>query len=261
MEENFSQRETVYYAGSDENHPETAFERFKRETGNELFRYQGFLTTFSLLILLVLYPAASLYNGGQDPTQLLKSLDQFMIMVLLIVTVIFQWGIFLVNYLSVWLEKTGLRGIGLTKIRGIDFAWTIAFLLGAFVVMVGLEWFMGQVGIPINGDVGLLIPKDFWGRIVWVCVAATAGFCEEVAFRGYIMTRLRLIGRLNSWTIPVIVSSVVFGACHAYQGLPGFIAISIFGAMFALLYIRTGSLWPCIFAHFLWDFGALFYPK
>ena len=63
------------------------------------------------------------------------------------------------------------------------------------------------------------------------------------------------------WLIPVILSAVVFGACHAYQGLPGFILLSIYGAMFSILYIRTKSIWPCIIAHFFQDFSALFFPQ
>ena len=80
-------------------------------------------------------------------------------------------------------------------------------------------------------------------------------------FRGYLMTRLRLLGKFGGWTIPTIVSAVAFGACHAYQGIPGFIVITCYGVLFALLYIRTGSIWPGILAHFLQDTGALFYPR
>ena len=53
----------------------------------------------------------------------------------------------------------------------------------------------------------------------------------------------------------------LFGACHAYQGIPGLIVITVYGALFALLYIRTGRIWPCIIAHFFQDFSALFIPQ
>ncbi len=260
MEESYPNRETVYSSAGTLGAPETPFERFKRETGNGAFKFSPF-TVLSLLLLLVLYPGAQLLGNGQDPMALLKSFDQTMILIVLIVTVIVQWGIFLFNYVSLYFEKTGMAGVGVGRIRTVDFAWTIAFLLASFAIISGLEWALGQAGIPVSGDVGLLIPKDPAGKVVWVVVAATAGFCEEVAFRGYVLTRLRLVGRFNSWTIPVIISSVMFGACHTYQGLPGFIVITIYGAMFSLLYIRTGTLWPCILAHFLWDFGALFFLK
>ncbi|HWR82135.1 MAG TPA: CPBP family intramembrane glutamic endopeptidase, partial [Candidatus Deferrimicrobium sp.] len=88
-----------------------------------------------------------------------------------------------------------------------------------------------------------------------------AGVCEETAFRGYLMTRLRLLGRFRSWAIPTVISAVAFGICHAYQGLPGFIVITAYGVMLSILYIRTGSLWPPIIAHFFQDFAALFVPQ
>lgn len=218
------------------------------------------MTWVSLTLLLVLYPGVSLIGVGEDPTILLKSLDQFMLMVLLVTTIIFQWVIFSVNYVSVSLEGTGLKGLGIARIRPIHFAWGIAFLLAANLLLGGLSWVLGQIGMPLPGEISMLIPKDPAGRIVWVMVSLTAGFCEEIAFRGYLMTRLRLVGKFSNWVIPTIISALAFGACHAYQGMPGFIVISVYGALFSLLYIRTGSLWPCVIAHSLQDLGALIWP-
>ncbi len=71
-----------------------------------------------------------------------------------------------------------------------------------------------------------------------------------------------LIGKFKSWTVPVIISSVAFGACHySYQGLPGLILITVYGLLLALLFVRTGRLWPCIVAHFFQDFLAMFVPQ
>jgi membrane protease YdiL (CAAX protease family) len=218
------------------------------------------MTWVSLAFLLLLYPGLSLLGAGEDPTILLKSLDQFMLMILLVTTIIFQWVIFSVNYVSVAMEGTGLKGIGLTRIRPIHFAWGAAFLLAANLLLGGLAWVLGQVGLPLPGEISLLIPQDPAGKLVWVLVSFTAGFCEEIAFRGYLMTRLRLLGRFQSWVIPTIISALAFGACHAYQGVPGLIVISVYGAFFSLLYIRTGSLWPCIIAHSLQDLGGLIWP-
>ena len=218
------------------------------------------MTWVSLTLLLVLYPGVSLIGVGEDPTILLKSLDQFMLMVLLITTIIFQWVIFSVNYVSVSLEGTGLKGLGITRIRPIHFAWGIAFLLAANLLLGGLSWVLGQIGMPLPGEIAMLIPTEPAGRVVWVMVSLTAGFCEEIAFRGYLMTRLRLVGKFSNWVIPTIISALAFGACHAYQGMPGFIVISVYGALFSILYIRTGSLWPCVIAHSLQDLGALIWP-
>ncbi len=232
---------------------------FRQASGNTAFR-RSLLTITSVFFLLVIYPGVSLLGMGDEPMALLKNLNEGTLLILLLSTISFQWVIFLLNFASTYREQTGLAGIGLVRFRKVDILWGIAFLLASNLILSGLAWFLGVIGLPLSGEVGLLIPKDPLGKGVWVLVAITAGFCEEAAFRGYLMTRLRLLGRMNSWLVPTILSAVAFGICHAYQGLPGFIAITIYGALFSLLYIRTGTLWPCIIAHFLQDFGALFFP-
>lgn len=233
---------------------------FKIRTDNALFVRSPW-TYIMLVILLVAYPALSLVGIGEDPTALLKSLNHGVLMFLLIFTIIVQWSIFLINYVTVYFEGTGMAGIGVTRPRPLDFAWGTSFFLGAWLLLTGLAWLMAKAGMPLPGEIDLLIPSDAFGRVVWVAVSFTAGFCEEVAFRGYLMTRLRILGRFKSWLVPTVISAVAFGVCHAYQGIPGFILITIYGMLFSWLYIRTGRLWPCIIAHFLQDFGALFLPR
>ena len=233
--------------------------RFKFETQNESFRTSP-LTWITLTFLVILYPLASI-APGQDPTSMLDGLNDTTRLVLFISTMIIQWCLFLLVFGAVTKEKTGLAGLGFKKLRPLDFAWAIAFLAASNLILTGVALLLAEVGLPMSGDISLLIPQDTTGRIVWVFLSFTAGFCEETAFRGYLMTRLRLIGNFQNWIIPTIISAVVFGACHAYQGLPGFILISIYGAMFSLLYIRTGSIWPPVIAHFFQDFGALFFPQ
>lgn len=240
--------------------PVPAAEQFRLESGNLSF-VTGFFTFFSLAFLLIGYPGMLLLGMGEDPIQMLKNLTPPILMLILLVTIVFQWGSFLLILWTTFTEKTGLSGIGFTKFKPVYFAWTIAFLLVSNLILAGIAWVLGQVGLPMPGEIGLLIPQDPVGRVVWVAVSITAGVCEESMFRGYLMTRLRLVCKLGGWTIPIIVSAIAFGICHAYQGIPGFILISCYGVLFSLLYIRTGSIWPAILAHFLQDTGALFYPR
>ncbi|GEM_PF-442598 len=242
------------------NHIQNPYERFLSESGNSNFQ-TSLWTYFVLGFLILIYPVLSLIDVGNDPLAMLRGLSEGMLIMMLVLTIAFQWFIYLFNYIAVHQERTGLAGVGLTQIRAVDLAYGIAFLLAANLILSGLAWLLAQIGYPMSGELGLLIPKDTAGRIVWAGVAFTAGFCEEVAFRGYLMTRLRIMGRFNNWLIPTIVSAVAFGMCHAYQGIPGLIVITVYGVMFSLLYIRTGSLWPCIIAHFLQDLGALFFPQ
>jgi len=218
------------------------------------------MTWLSLFILLIAYPALSLAGLGQDYSTLLKGMSEGVLIFLLVVTVLFQWSIFLVNYAATYLEHTGLKGLGLRRLRLLDFAYAFAFMLAAWVILSGLAWLLGRIGLPSGGDIGWLLPKQTSGKIIWVFVSFTAGFCEEVGFRGYLLTRLKIIFGLKSWVVPAIISSLAFGACHVYQGWPAFILITIYGLLFSVLFIRTGRLWPGIIAHFFWDLGALFFP-
>lgn len=218
------------------------------------------MTWISLLFLVVGYPALSI-GPDMDPTAMLENMSDDVRLLLLIATIIFQWLIFLVLYITSYRENTLLAGLGLKKIRLVDFAWAISFLAAAMAILSGLAWVLGQIGLPMPGEISNLIPEDPMGKVVWIFVSFTAGFCEETAFRGYLMTRLRLVTKAKSWIIPTIVSSAVFGACHAYQGWPGFILITIYGSLFALLYIRTGTIWPCIIAHTFQDLLALIIPQ
>ena len=210
----------------------------------------------------MLYPALSLVGvAGTDTAAMLRDMTKGMLMFTLIVTVLMQWGIFTLNYAALFTEETGLKGIGVRRITPLDLAWAVAFFLAAILVLSGLAWVMASFGLEIPSEIELLIPQDFQGRVLWVVVSITAGFCEEVAFRGYLMTRIRLLTKSNSWIIPTIISSLVFGVCHSYQGIAGFILISIYGLLFSLLYIRTRSLWPCIIAHFFQDVMYIFFPS
>lgn len=240
--------------------PASDFDRFKVGSLNAEYR-TTWLTWVNLFILIIVYPALTLFGMSESSTDLLENITQAMLMFLLISTVIMQWGIFLINFVGAYLERTGLRGLGLKPIRAIDFGWAISFLLAAGLIIAGVTWLLNVLGMPAPGELQWLIPKETSGKVVWVFVSFTAGFCEEIAFRGYLMTRLRLIGRFNSWLVPTIISTVVFAACHTYQGFPNAVQVGTYGLLLSLLYIRTKRLWPCIIAHSLQDLLAIIVPN
>lgn len=213
-----------------------------------------------MFLLLIVFPVVS--YPWTDPTAFLEKMgkDHFFWTVGMVATIVWQWFLFLFIWMTVWRENTGLKGIGFTKIRLIHFGWAIAFLLASNVILLGLEYILSQFGLGIPGELGFLVPDDPPRMAIWVVVSFTAGFCEETAFRGYLLTRLQKLSGTKKWLLAGIVSSVVFGLGHTYQGLGGFIVISVYGGLFALLYWRTGSLWPCIIAHSLQDLSALFRP-
>lgn len=216
----------------------------------------GYVTLFFLLII---WPMLSI-GALEDPAKMLEDLTLAPMWAFYIMTMLMQWIIFGLVYASTWREGTFLKGIGLKKIRAIDFGWAIAFVLVSNLVLGVIAWGLAKAGMEIPGEIELLLPKSNSDRVLWIFLSFTAGFCEESIFRGYLMSRLRMYTGMKNWIVPVILSSLAFGSGHAYQGVGGLILITIYGSMFALLYFRTGTLWPAVIAHFFQDFSALFYP-
>lgn len=81
-------------------------------------------------------------------------------------------------------------------------------------------------------------------------LSVTAGICEELLYRGY------LIWYLNAWlgVIPAaLVASVVFGFGHAYQGPRGILLTTLVGVFMSAVYLLTGSLYASMVIHALMD--------
>ena len=65
-------------------------------------------------------------------------------------------------------------------------------------------------------QLGFLTPGSRLELAVWFCVSATAGFCEEIIFRGYLQRQFAVTQ--PSMLAGVLLSAVVFGASHGYEG-------------------------------------------
>ena len=95
-------------------------------------------------------------------------------------------------------------------------------------------------------------------RLFLVGVAVTAGICEELLFRGYLMHVLS--ANLPTYLV-VIISSLAFGLPHIYQGTVHVFKTAIFGGVMALTYLATDSIIVPIILHVLADMysGTLAY--
>jgi membrane protease YdiL (CAAX protease family) len=95
-----------------------------------------------------------------------------------------------------------------------------------------------------------------WLALVW----SFAAFGEEIAYRGYLLTRGADVGRRSnaaSW-VAMLVVSVLFGYGHYYKGPAGIVDSSVAGLILGSAYLLTGrNLWTSILAHgFIDTFGV-----
>jgi membrane protease YdiL (CAAX protease family) len=87
------------------------------------------------------------------------------------------------------------------------------------------------------------------GPVVWMGVAAF----EELA-RVFLLSRLWLVwpSRASRWRA-VVLTAVLFGLAHMYQGTAGVIATAIMGFIAGWFYLARGRVWPLIISHALYD--------
>ena len=90
-------------------------------------------------------------------------------------------------------------------------------------------------------------------------VALSAGLCEEVVFRAWLLDVLHQIG-LAGLTL-VVVASVVFGLAHIYQGVLGIVVTGGLGLVFCGLYFASGTLWLPIVIHAIIDLRIAVMPS
>jgi hypothetical protein len=84
----------------------------------------------------------------------------------------------------------------------------------------------------------------------FVFLSITAGICEELLFRGFLIWYFET---LTNTFLAIILSSILFGAAHSYQGVKGFIRSGFLGLILALILIWTDSLLIPIFIHIAGD--------
>lgn len=94
--------------------------------------------------------------------------------------------------------------------------------------------------------------------------AFAPGFGEEVMFRGIgIANFMRVIKSEKQISVIFWLSSIVFGLSHITNIMGGGDPFSVLiqsvyaigvGMLFGAVYLRTGSLWPCIIGHMSVDF-------
>jgi hypothetical protein len=111
-------------------------------------------------------------------------------------------------------------------------------------VVAGLAFLLRFSGVEAAK---FLLPKTLVEVALWIPLSATAGFCEELIFRGYLQRQfLALTGNAAA---AVVLQGIVFGTTHLYQGVKGVLVISVYGMLFGILAVMRKSLRPGMIQH------------
>lgn len=107
----------------------------------------------------------------------------------------------------------------------------------------------------------ILTPRTKREKSWFLFVSLTAGICEEFVWRGCLLFLLQDVFPMLTIFTTGIISCVLFGLFHCYQGIKGTIKTGLIAAIFVLLYFVTDSIFPGILLHFLFDFSSAFILK
>jgi len=113
-------------------------------------------------------------------------------------------------------------------------------------MLIGMHFILGRNNQQVEAT-KMLLPRTYSEMAAWVALSVTAGFCEELIFRGYLQRQfLALTGKAQA---AVVLQALVFGAAHLYQGWKGAVTITVYGALFGALAVWRKSLRPGMIQH------------
>ena len=153
---------------------------------------------------------------------------------------------------SPWLAR---GSAGLAFASGMLGAMAVALIAPA-VLSIWSEKVRSKVAKAVE-SLAYLIPATKEDRLWWWPLCLTAGICEEILYRGFLLQYFQQAPFHLSLTRAMVASALVFGIGHLYQGVKGAFGTAVLGFAFSLVFVITGSLLIPIVAHALMDLRVL----
>lgn len=135
------------------------------------------------------------------------------------------------------------------------FDLAVGFGVFAGIGIAGLAFYFAARALGINTSiVASDLAAAWWTVPILVLRAIMNGLLEEVIMVGYLFTRWRQAG--GGVVAILIISAVIRGGYHLYQGFGGFIGNLVMGLLLGWLYLRTRRVMPLVIVHSLLDIAA-----
>jgi membrane protease YdiL (CAAX protease family) len=139
----------------------------------------------------------------------------------------------------------GWHDLGLNAPHSMGLLWFPALYLVIFLGAAGL------IGLPPGKEIAMIGLNTL-----------IVGFSEEMMFRGILL--MALVRVMRVWPA-ILWSCILFGAVHVLNVfITGEFSAAVIqavtaaasGLVFVAIRLRTGSIWPAIIYHALWDFST-----
>jgi membrane protease YdiL (CAAX protease family) len=166
-------------------------------------------------------------------------------------TIGLEWGLVAAVLAAWWWAGRSLGALGLQLPSGSPLYWGVGVTVPV-LGFLGYQWIQIKRLDPtgyeplrkqLGGAIGFLPRTDSEYR-VFRLLALTAGICEEILFRGYLIWYAGTF--IGTWPA-VVLTSIAFGLGHWYQGPSGVLKTGVVGLLAGALLVASQSLlWPII---------------
>ena len=90
-------------------------------------------------------------------------------------------------------------------------------------------------------------PRGTLDIILWIALSVTAGFCEEVIYRGYLQKQLAAL--TSSSALAIFIQAALFGIGHVYQNAKAAVVVAVLALLYGALATWRRSLRPGMLSH------------
>jgi uncharacterized protein len=174
-------------------------------------------------------------------------------------TIVFQWVA-----VGIVMWRAFARGLTPAQLalNSLPHTDLLVLSIGGALLLGGAHWWrlrrVGAMNIPsveaVRKIASRILPATTVEFFPYLALAITAGVCEEVLYRGFAMAALYRAG-LAIWFV-VLLTAILFGLAHAYQGWGGMFGTMVLGLIFGLVRFTYDSLAPLMVWHAVVDIVA-----
>lgn len=179
--------------------------------------------------------------------------------------VLYWIGVMVLHWISAGLVFWFLKRDGLS-LKDLDFGirkkgaiiLVCSFLAFALLIFFFVESMSPDQTAVQAGVLTAFYPVTTNERLLWILCCFTAGFCEELVYRGYNISMLRFKG-VNKW-LALFIAAFPFVFIHSFAAISSvtmFATYFVAALIFGLLYLLTRRLWVPIAVHCVYNLTAM----
>lgn len=141
----------------------------------------------------------------------------------------------------------------------VDFNIKVIYLCIIIITFYLADIFFGAINKEYDKNklenLKFIIPLNWKEYRSYIFLAISAGICEEIIFRGFLISYLY---HFLSWMdygnyISVAIPSIIFSLSHLYQGWWAVVKIMFIALILGFIFLYSGSLIPVIIIHIFID--------